>query len=250
MHPMPQANAMNLKQLKSVLLGTSALVCLALSAPVMADDFVITSSDGSTNGVGTQNGGAEGDIEEVSAVPPIASIVTPVEGSDWTGFYAGLQFDKVSGNTEFDGIYSRFSADLEGSIVSGFVGYRWAFGQYIVGAELDIALNGDGKMIYTEGGLGPEMPYDINSALRFGGEFGMELGGGLAYVGLGFTKLDVKLNKEFDDQGYYVGIGYDYFVTDSIMVGLEVNYHDFSELDGASDSVTPITLGMNAAFKF
>ena len=56
MHPMPQANAMNLKHRKSVLLGTSALVCLALAAPVMADDFVITSSDGSTNGVGTTNG--------------------------------------------------------------------------------------------------------------------------------------------------------------------------------------------------
>ena len=41
---------------KSLLLGTSALVCLALAAPVMADDFVITSSDGSTNGVGTTNG--------------------------------------------------------------------------------------------------------------------------------------------------------------------------------------------------
>ena len=190
-----------------------------------------------------------GNLKEVSADPPIAPIATPVEVSDWTGFYAGLQFDAVAGKTERDAP-AGFAADIEGSIVSGFVGYRWAFGQYIVGAELDIALNGDGKMIYTEGGLGPEMPYDINSALRFGGEFGMELGGGLAYVGLGFTKLDVKLDREFDDQGYYVGIGYDYFVTDSIMVGLEVNYHDFSELDGASDSVTPITLGMNAAFKF
>ena len=196
-----------------------------------------------------------GNLEEVSAGPPVASIVTPVEGSDWTGFYAGLQFDAVAGKTERDAVADLFvipgfAADIEGSIVSGFVGYRWAFGQYIVGAELDIALNGDGWMIYTEGGLGPERPYDINSALRFGGEFGRELGGGLAYVGLGFTKLDVELDDEFDDQGYYVGIGYDYFVTDSIMVGVEINYHDFSELDGASDRVTPITLGMNAAFKF
>ena len=187
-------NTLSNKSRKSLLLGTSALVCLALAAPVMADDFVITSSDGSTNGVGTQNGGAEGDIEEVSAVPPIASIVTPVEGSDWTGFYAGLQFDEVSGNTERDSI-SSFKADLEGSIVSGFVGYRWAVGRYIVGPELDIALNGDGRMMYTEGGLGTGQTYDINSALRFGGEFGMELGGGLAYVGLGFTKLDVELDK-------------------------------------------------------
>ena len=190
-----------------------------------------------------------GNLKEVSADPPIAPIATPVEVSDWTGFYAGLQFDAVSGNTERDSI-SIFKADLEGSIVSGFVGYRWAFGQYIVGAELDIALNGDGKMIYTEGGLGTGQPYDINSALRFGAEFGMELGGGLAYVGLGFTKLDVELNNEFDDLGYYVGIGYDYFVSDSIMVGVEINYHDFNDLDGASDRVTPITLGINVAHKF
>ena len=57
MRPMPQVNTMNLKHCKSVLLGTSALVCLALAAPVVADDFVITGSDNSTNGTGTTNGG-------------------------------------------------------------------------------------------------------------------------------------------------------------------------------------------------
>ncbi|MDB9763326.1 hypothetical protein OAB28_02290, partial [Amylibacter sp.] len=57
MRPMLKVNTMNLKCSKSVLLGTSALVCLALSAPVMADDFVITGSNGSTNGTGTRNGG-------------------------------------------------------------------------------------------------------------------------------------------------------------------------------------------------
>ena len=190
-----------------------------------------------------------GNLKEVSSDPPITPIATPVEVSDWTGFYAGLQFDEVSGNTERDSI-SSFKADLEGSIVSGFVGYRWAVGRYIVGAELDIALNGDGRMIYTEGGVGIGKTYDINSALRFGGEFGRELGGGLAYVGLGFTKLDVEVDREFDDLGYYVGIGYDYFVSNSIMVGVEINYHDFNDLDGASDRVTPITLGINVAHKF
>jgi len=56
MQPIPQANAMNLKSHKSVLLGTSALVCLALAAPVMAADFVITSgtttNDGNTISTG------------------------------------------------------------------------------------------------------------------------------------------------------------------------------------------------------
>ena len=52
MHPMPQSNAVDLKYPKSFLLGTSALVCLALAAPVMADDFTIASgsqhNDGNT----------------------------------------------------------------------------------------------------------------------------------------------------------------------------------------------------------
>ena len=56
MHPMPQSNAVDLKYLKSFLLGTSALVCLALAAPVMADDFTIasgsTTNDGNTINTG------------------------------------------------------------------------------------------------------------------------------------------------------------------------------------------------------
>jgi len=56
MQPMPQANAMNLKSHKSVLLGTSALVCLALAAPVLAADFVITSGT-TTNDGNTINAG-------------------------------------------------------------------------------------------------------------------------------------------------------------------------------------------------
>ena len=56
MRLMPRANTISLKSRKAGLLGTSALVCLALATPVMATDFVITSSNGSTNGVGTTDG--------------------------------------------------------------------------------------------------------------------------------------------------------------------------------------------------
>ena len=43
MRLMPRANTISLKSRKAGLLGTSALVCLALATPVMADDFTITS---------------------------------------------------------------------------------------------------------------------------------------------------------------------------------------------------------------
>ena len=56
----------NPKHCKVFLLGTSALVCLALAAPVMADDFVITGSDNSTNGTGTTNGGTAAAIADTA----------------------------------------------------------------------------------------------------------------------------------------------------------------------------------------
>jgi hypothetical protein len=63
---MLKVNTMNLKCSKSVLLGTSALVYFALAAPVMADDFVITGSDNSTNGTGTTNGGTAAAIADTA----------------------------------------------------------------------------------------------------------------------------------------------------------------------------------------
>ena len=66
MRPTLKVNTMNLKAPKAVLLVTSVLVCLALAAPVMADDFVITGSDNSTNGTGTTNGGTAAAIADTA----------------------------------------------------------------------------------------------------------------------------------------------------------------------------------------
>ena len=57
---MPQANTISSKPRKAILLGTTALVCLALSAPVMADDFIITSGT-MTNDNNTINGADDTD---------------------------------------------------------------------------------------------------------------------------------------------------------------------------------------------
>ena len=56
MRAMHQANTIKLKARKAILLGTSALVCLALAAPVMARDIVITSGTTTNNSGGSLNG--------------------------------------------------------------------------------------------------------------------------------------------------------------------------------------------------
>ena len=113
---------MNLKHSKSVLLGTSALVCFALAAPVMADDFVITGSDNSTNGTGTTNGGTVAAIAD-----------TAIDGSDTvslgialttTGTYnVGI---KTTGGT------NKVTVSEAGSITTG-TGAYYAHGIYNIG---------------------------------------------------------------------------------------------------------------------
>ena len=92
MRPMPQVNTMNLKAPKAVLLGTSALVCFALAAPVVADDFVITGSDNSTNGTGTTNGGTAAAIA-----------ADAINGSDTVS----LGINLTTTGAETDGIFTK-----------------------------------------------------------------------------------------------------------------------------------------------
>ena len=109
----------NPKQCKVFLLGTSALVCFALAAPVMADDFVITGSDNSTNGTGTTNGGTAAAIAD-----------TAINGSDTvslgialttTGTYnVGI---KTTGGT------NKVTVSEAGSITTG-TGAYYAYGIY------------------------------------------------------------------------------------------------------------------------
>ena len=108
MQPMPQANAMNLKHRKSVLLGTSALVCLALAAPVMADDFVITSSDGSTNGVGTTNGATAAAIA-----------ANAINGSDTVSLGIALTTTGTNEGIETTGGTNKVTVSEAGSITTG-----------------------------------------------------------------------------------------------------------------------------------
>ena len=61
---MSHATLSSSKHCKVFLLGASTLVCLALSTPAMATDFVITRDDGSTNGFGTEDGAPAADIAD------------------------------------------------------------------------------------------------------------------------------------------------------------------------------------------
>ena len=108
MRAMPQVNTMSLKPRKAILLGTSALVCLALSAPVMADDFVITGSNNSTNGTGTKNG-------------ETAAAIAAGEDLEALGLSAPADDEPITEDLSIDKLVLKPDADGKAPFVGGFI---------------------------------------------------------------------------------------------------------------------------------
>ena len=142
MHPPLQANNMNLKHLKSLLLGTSAFVCLALAAPVLAADFTITSG-ATTNDGNTINGN---DSVTVTG----ALVTTGVnEGIDTTGGTNTISVSEAGSiETAGEAAYGIFNGvgDGNATTVSGSIKTRGLLGDGIFNS-------GDGNVTTFSGSI-------------------------------------------------------------------------------------------------
>jgi hypothetical protein len=110
---MSHAFSTNPKHCKVFLLGTSALVCFALSTPVLAENFVITASDNSTNGTGIADNDIDGSDTVILKIPLTTTaankgIQTSGDGNAITVTEAG----SITTTTSFDTNTSS-NADLE-----------------------------------------------------------------------------------------------------------------------------------------
>jgi opacity protein-like surface antigen len=177
---------------------------------------------------------AGGMAEPAPAPAVVPAAPAPMPGMDWSGPYGGLQLEygdvDTSGGNSGDGML--------GGI---FAGYRYDFGTFVVGAELDhnaadIDVAGVGTLDRVSR-LGVEAGFDAGPALIYG-----TAGGAIANLDTGTGDLD--------DNGYFYGVGMDYAVTDQITVGAELLQHEFDDFDGGGTDVSATTFGINAAFRF
>jgi opacity protein-like surface antigen len=175
--------------------------------------------------------------------PPV--VVAPVAPStDWSGFYAGLQLDNLSGDLTSTGV-----ADIDGTLYGVFAGYRHDFGTFVLGGELDYMV-GDGTVA-----AGPLAgPIDYDSLLRLGVEAGFDAGQALIYGTAGYADMEVTpagLTTE-SSSGYFYGVGADFLVSERVVLGVEVLQHHFEDFSGpaAGTDVDALTVGLNLALRF
>src|SRR6056297_2121139 len=165
-------------------------------------------------------------IEAPAPVP--AAPVSP----NWTGFYGGGQLGWA--NVDADGF------DDDDSLIGGLTGgYDYDFQNgFVVGAGLDYDfLDADiGNVAIVE---------DVFRAKLRGG---YKIGRGLAYATGGYAWADT--DNLGDDDGYFVGAGYEHLVTDNFSLGLEGLYHEIDDFGTGVGEDSLTTVQARGTFRF
>ncbi|WP_324752105.1 outer membrane protein [Roseovarius sp. Pro17] len=153
---------------------------------------------------------------------------------NWTGFYAGgeLGYANVEIGTPFGSINS------DGVIGGLIAGYDYDLGDLVIGAGIDY----DWSDIELVPGV------DVDSIWRAKLRGGYKVGNGLLYATTGYTEIEASVGGfTGSEDGYFVGVGYDYMASDNMSLGGEVLYHDYDVTGGSLEATT---VQIRAAYRF
>jgi len=174
-------------------------------------------------------GGYVAPVVEPAPAPVVAPVAAPV--SDWTGFYAGLQYGQGDADVNFDS--DSVSSDFDAYGVHG--GYNRDFGQFVLGGELDY-----NRIDLDEAGEG--------DLVRLRGRAGYDLGRFMPYVSLGAAHVDAD---DLSETAFTYGIGADFKVTERMTLGAEYTRQDFDDVNDVSGlDLDTDMVQVRASFRF
>jgi opacity protein-like surface antigen len=179
-------------------------------------------------------GGLTAPIEE--PVVYVETAVLPAPSADWTGGYAGVQLGYGDVNSDGAGL------DGNGAIGGVHAGYLVDFGQFVTGAELSY----DAANIDL--GAGTD---SLDSVARLKLIGGYDLGRTLIYASAGVARASATVGGAgLSDNGYFVGLGADYALTDQWAFGGEVLAHRFNDFAGTGVRLEATTIQAKMAYRF
>lgn len=187
----------------------------------------------------------------------------------WTGFYVGVQTGYVWGNADhgFADTALPGSSDPNGWIGGGHAGYNWQSGRFVFGVEGDIE-GGDVGGSFTRAGSSygaVDMSWQGSLRARAGIAsdrtlFYMTAGWAFAdadFTGQSFATAGACCGYSKSIDGWTLGAGIEYAVTNNVTLRGEYRYTDFGTVKGniGSGVSMPVdfdshALRLGASFKF
>lgn len=174
-----------------------------------------------------------------TAAPAPAPIAAPAPVSyDWSGFYGGAQIEY--GDVDGEG---PLAGEGDGALYGVFGGYRYDFGSFVLGAEIDLNA--------ADIDLDDTLDGSLDAVYRLGVEAGFDAGPALIYgtAGYAYAEADTAVG-DLEGDGYFFGAGIDYLITEQVTIGAEILQHEFDDFDGTGVDISATTFGVNAAFRF
>ncbi len=166
------------------------------------------------------------------AAAPVYIEPAPAPTLDWTGAYFGAQVGYGDVGSDAAGVNG---GDIIGGIIAG---YDYDFGEWVAGAGIDydfasIDLGGAAK---------------LENVLRLKARAGRKIGNGLAYGTAGYARAYT--DALGDDDGFFIGVGYEHRMSENFGVGAEILYHEFSDFNGSGTDVDATTFQIRATYRF
>jgi opacity protein-like surface antigen len=177
-----------------------------------------------------------GNVSEPAPDPVIAAPApAPVAPAtpNWTGFYAGGQVGWAWVDTDIAGVDGD---DVIGGLVAG---YDYDLGDWVVGGGIDYDFADIGLSGTTA---------SVEEVFRAKLRAGYKIGQGLVYGTGGYAWADT--NTIGDDDGWFIGGGYEHRVTDNVSVGGEVLYHEFDSFGTVNTDVDATTAQVRVTYRF
>ncbi|PLL13722.1 porin family protein [Tabrizicola sp. TH137] len=169
---------------------------------------------------------------QVAEEPMVAPAPVPVAApsADWSGLYVG-------GQLGYGDVGSTGALAGDGETAGLFAGYRADFGQFVTGVE--------GNFDWANIDLGGGTSLDSISRLKLIG--GYDMGPALVYGTVAAVRADTTLGA---DNGYGLGVGVDYAVSDQMTLGAELMEHRFDNFVGSGTDIDATTLNARVGFRF
>lgn len=168
----------------------------------------------------------------------VPSYVSAQTSGDWTGSSVGGQLGFVDAETS-----GALELDGEGPSLGFRAHYDFDMGGYVLGGGIEFD-NSDVEL--GDGGA------SINDVVRLKARAGIDAGQNWYYGTFGYAQatVDDPASEIGDSDGYFLGLGYEVFLSERATAGAELLYQNFEDFDLGGLELDTTTLNLSVNFRF